>query len=513
MGESPVRVCCVEDNDQQFLLVRKILEKSPLPLQIFHLTNGEQLLEKKIDEKYDLILLDYKLPGKDGLEILKTIRSRGVSIPVIFISAYESEKVIADALECGADDFLLKDLGGNYLKIINHIVLKTFKKYQLQQENIILQQEMLYSQKMQSISTLAQGIAHDFNNALVGILGYADLMKIKLNKEDEIYSYAERIYSSAKRMSAWIKQLLTYSKLEEHKLQPITINSSIQKCIQILTPSLEKRVQIFTSLDHSLQKVNADKNQIEQALTNILLNSIESISGQGEIKISTENVGNIIVRKIGTKNPISNNYVHLIIEDNGAGMNKKTLERIFEPFFTTKFIGRGLGMAAVYGIIDNHNGVIHIDSELQKGTRIDIYLPALENVQKTETREISKNIEKSILVVDDELVTIEIVKKVFVDKGYAILEAHDGLEALEVYSKNPNVSLILLDFIMPKRDGIDILRDIKKINPNQKIIICSGYDLDPIIESIGQMADGFLLKPFGIQELINIVNDIMPVIQ
>jgi CheY-like chemotaxis protein len=199
----------------------------------------------------------------------------------------------------------------------------------------------------------------------------------------------------------------------------------------------------------------------------------------------------------------------LIIEDTGQGMDKKTLERIYEPFFTTKFIGRGLGMAAVYGIIDNHNGVMNIESEPKKGTRVEIYFPVLQELKKPDT---PKNKiaapGKSILVVDDELVTIEIVKKVFSELEYDIYEAHDGIEALEVYSRIPNVTLILLDFIMPKRDGIDILRDIKKINPDQKVIICSGYDLEAIKDSVGTLADGFLLKPFGINDLIEIVNNI-----
>jgi signal transduction histidine kinase len=506
----PIRICCVEDRKEHFLLVKKALEKAPFENYITHLPTGEELLERKIIGEFDIILLDYKLPGKDGVEIIKEIRNREIPIPIILLSAFGSEKVIAEALELGADDFMLKDPSGNYLKVLGYMITKTIKKFKLQEENIKLQEEMLYSQKMQSISTLAQGIAHDFNNALVGIVGYAELLLMKLDKNDDKYNFVRRIDASAKRMATWVKQLLAYSKAGTHKLQPLDLNNLIQKCINFIYPSLEKRIQLFTSFERDLKKINADGGQIEQVITNILLNSIEAINGNGEIRIITENTLKIPDRFISSEKKIYDFYAHIIIEDNGIGMDEETKNRIFEPFFSTKFIGRGLGMAAVYGIVENHQGYISIQSGPGKGTKLEIYLPSIE-LEPPQNIPVKTDHKKSdiILVVDDEPVTIEIVRRVFSDKGYEVIEARNGETALEIFKNHPDISLVLLDLIIPKKDGTEVFYEMKKMKPEQKIIICTGYEKASIQKFLTDGALGIIQKPFSIQSLIEKVESVL----
>jgi two-component system, cell cycle sensor histidine kinase and response regulator CckA len=503
MIKSSLRIAAVEDDPKQFNLVKRVLEKEPLRHILSHFTSGEEFLKKPLSEEYDLILLDYKLPGMNGVEIIKEIRRQKPFLPIILVSAFGTEKNVAEALEKGADDYLIKDSGGNYLKILNLIITKTMKKAELQLENEKLQQEMLYSQKMQLISTLARGIAHDFNNALVGIIGYADLLKLKVEKNEEASFYIDRIYTSARRMAVWIKQLLAYSRAEEHKLQPLSFNVVIRKCIQMIEPSLEKRIQVFTNLSQNLQKINGDKNQIEQIVTNVLLNAIEAISGHGEIRISTEQVTNPHFYQLGSIKKATGDFVHVIIEDTGIGMDKDTMARIFEPFFSTKFVGRGLGMAAVYGIVDHHNGFITLDSELGKGTKVDFYFPSAdESIKLNELDSKTDAKKKKILVIDDEAVTLEIINKVFSEKGYTVIEARDGFEGLELFKENKDVLLIILDLVMPKKDGIEIFHEIKKINPDQKILICSGFDKKQIQNLMEKGASGFVLKPFTIEEIV-----------
>jgi two-component system, cell cycle sensor histidine kinase and response regulator CckA len=503
MNIGPIRICCVEDKKEHFYLVKRALEKAPFERELTHFSSGEELLSRNISAEFDIILLDYKLPGKDGVEVIKEIRTNEIIIPIILLSAFGSEKVIAEALELGADDFMLKDPAGNYLKVISYMITKTIKKYKLQQENVKLQEEMLYSQKMQSISTLAQGIAHDFNNALVGIIGYSELLLMKLDKNDDKFNYVRRIDTSAKRMAAWVKQLLAYSKSSVHKLQPLDLNNLVHKCINIIYPSLEKRIQIFTSFERDLKKINADSNQIEQVVTNVLLNSVEAISGNGEIRIITENVQSIPDKLMYPDKKPFDSYAHLIIEDNGLGMDEETKNRVFEPFFSTKFIGRGLGMAAVYGIIEHHQGHISLQSVPNKGTKVEIFFPSTE--QESVNHEEVKNEndkKKSILVVDDEPVTIEIVKKVFSDRGYNVLEARDGVSAIEIFSNHPNISLVLLDLIIPKKDGSEVFYELRKIKRDQKIIICTGYEKSSVQKLLEDGAIGLIQKPFSLHDIV-----------
>jgi signal transduction histidine kinase len=245
----------------------------------------------------------------------------------------------------------------------------------LHQNILKLQNQLFQASKMESIGILAGGIAHDFNNALTGIIGSADLIETITKNDPKLAKITRLIRESSQKMANWTKQLLAYARGGNYQVRSINLNNAVEKAIEIIEGGFKEKVTILTGMDPELKYINADLSQMEQVVTNILLNSIEAISENGLIKIVTENLEND--DSMFSQNKLDHNieYIRLTITDNGCGMDEKVKDHVFEPFFTTKFQGRGLGLSAVYGIIENHSGKIFIDSSINSGTTIDIYLP------------------------------------------------------------------------------------------------------------------------------------------
>jgi len=232
------------------------------------------------------------------------------------------------------------------------------------------------ARKMEAIATLAAGIAHEFNNALTGIIGNLDLLELVLPSNDQAGNYLKPIKTSAFRMARLTSQLLAYAR--EGKYQPRTFSLSdfVEDILPVLRHAIDPEIRLETDLPHNVHPVEADPTQMQMVLSAVVANAAEAIEGKGRIRVSTGNEQ--ITEEAARQHPdlTPGAYVRLRVDDDGKGMDENTRARMFEPFFTTKFHGRGLGMAAVYGIIKNHNGSIEVASQLGKGTVVRIYLPA-----------------------------------------------------------------------------------------------------------------------------------------
>jgi two-component system, cell cycle sensor histidine kinase and response regulator CckA len=381
-------------------------------------------------------------------------------------------------------------------------------------EHLELSKQLQQAQKMEAVGTLAGGVAHDFNNLLQVVLGYSELML-----SDELLSgrYREdltKINQAAKNGADLVHRLLTFSRKTEVQPRPLNLNKRIDQLQKMLSRTIPRMIEIELNPALGLAAVNADSTQMEQVLMNLALNARDAMPAGGKLIISTQNVAvNDICRNTGLGME-PGRYVLLSVTDTGAGMDEETLQHIFEPFFTTKAAGEGtgLGLAIVYGIVRRHGGYIFCRSEISKGTTFDIYLPALnedlENPKIDPDRWPSGGSE-TILLVDDEEFIRELARRILTKAGYKVITASDGKEALLIYEeRRGEISLVILDLIMPEMGGKQCLDEILKIDPQTKAIIASGYSLDGM-EMQGAETRGFIAKPYNMGEMLKTVREVL----
>jgi PAS domain S-box-containing protein len=402
----------------------------------------------------------------------------------------------------------IKDDSG---KIVSYVAVKRDVT-----KEVSLQKQLLQSQKMEAIGTLAGGIAHDFNNLLQVTQGYSELLLTEKQEDDPEYPDLLKVFQAAKNGAELVKQLLTFSRKLEPKPIPLNLNRQITQFETLLRRTIPKMIDIQLDLADSLEEINADPTQIELVFMNLAVNARDAMPDGGSLVVTTRNVTldhEYCRLHVGTK---PGRYVLLKISDTGEGMDEKTVQHIFEPFYTTKEIGRGtgLGLAMVYGIITQHGGYITCESERGRGTGFEIYLPAFET-EKDSGDEQDSLLQafgtETILVVDDEDLVRELAKRMLSKAGYTILAASNCREALDVYKKNKgSISLVILDLIMPEIGGQQCLDELLKIEPEVKVLVASGYAGDSSSrQAIARGAKGFISKPFRVKNLLSDVRKIL----
>jgi two-component system, cell cycle sensor histidine kinase and response regulator CckA len=376
-----------------------------------------------------------------------------------------------------------------------------------------LESQLMQSQKMEAIGTLAGGIAHDFNNLLMGIQGCTSILMIDLHDKSQHYERLKAIEDLVQNGADLTRQLLGFARGGRYELKTININEIIEKTVSLFGRT-KKEIAVHRNFADDIIYVNADRGQMDQLLLNLLVNAWQAMPEGGDIYLRTEKVflDNDFVHSYGVD---PGKYVKISIEDTGIGMDAKTKERIFEPFFTTKEItkGTGLGLAIVYGIVRAHGGIITVVSKPNKGSQFDIYLPISEKEQEDEIRELGEIVkgDETILLVDDEEVIVEVSKEILEILGYNILVAHSGHEAINIYSEKKDViDLVIQDMVMPGMSGMETFHALKIINPAVKVILSSGYVINQKIESImEQGCRDFIQKPFRMEELSKKVRNVL----
>lgn len=378
-----------------------------------------------------------------------------------------------------------------------------------------LEDEIRQAQKMESIGFLAGGIAHDFNNLLGGVLGYASYLKTKMTEDHPFYRHLDTIERSALRAADLTAKLLAFARGGSYDVKPVSLNSIVKETIGILERSIDKTVVIQTVLDEHLPTVEGDPGQLQQVLMNLCVNARDAIPTTGTIVIETsqavldeEFARTHLEAKVGR-------YVVVAVTDTGIGMDKSTLQRIFDPFFTTKEKGKGtgLGLSMVYGIVKAHGGFIRVYSEPGHGSTFRVYLPASAKAvthQEREEQELKGGTE-TILIVDDEEHVRTLVSDILRGAGYNVITASDGLEAVETFTKQKNrIDAVILDMIMPRLGGKETYEKLRKIRPDVRVLLSSGYSENGTAREILERgALGFLQKPYRSQELLKKLRHIL----
>jgi PAS domain S-box-containing protein len=381
-----------------------------------------------------------------------------------------------------------------------------------------LEEQLRQAQKLQGLGTLAGGIAHDFNNILGIIMGYASLIQQGKLAQKRVSWGLKSIIKATDRGTGLVQQILTFARKKNVLFEIVKVNSAVRDLVDMAKQTFPTSISFSLDLEDNLPFIKADHNQFHQVLLNICINARDAMPAGGNISIKTTTIlGKKLRKKFSDAKEI--NYTCIMISDTGIGMDKLVTKRIFEPFYTTKKegSGTGLGLSVVYGIISNHHGFIDVESEEGKGTTFYLYFPvADEEINLTIDDLINKNKTESngketILLVEDEEMLLNVVKDTLKYHGYKVLTARNGKEAVELYSKNYNsIDLIFTDLGLPKLNGWQAYLEMKKFNPQAKVILASGY-LDPKVkQDIPELElKNFVQKPYRPSQVLKQVRKVI----
>jgi two-component system, cell cycle sensor histidine kinase and response regulator CckA len=381
-----------------------------------------------------------------------------------------------------------------------------------------LEEQLRQAQKMEAVGRLAGGVAHDFNNLLMAIMGYSELLLTNMGPEDSRRHEADEILKAARRGAALTRQLLAYSRRQ--MLHPIvlSLNSVVRNLEPMLGHLIGEDIELHCDLDEAVYSIKADPGNLEQVIMNLAVNARDAMPSGGRLQIKTENVD---VRE-GENKPLAEMntgaYVCLTVADTGVGMEPETVQRIFEPFFSTKEIGQGtgLGLAVVYGIVKQHNGWIQLQSSRNQGTTFRIFLPAFSQAPAAAgdsfpDRGLRRGKGECILLVEDEEQVRTLAARALTEQGYAVLTAVTAAEALKLFAaEQPRVALVFSDVVLADRSGLHVVEEIRRMQPEVKVILSSGYAEHkaqwPLIQTRGY---AFLQKPYSLREMLLAVGDVL----
>jgi len=390
---------------------------------------------------------------------------------------------------------------------------------QAEEERKKLEAAVQRSQKLESLGVMAGGIAHDFNNLLMGVLGNAEIALMELPLESPAREELRGISTAAQRAADLTKQLLAYSGKGTLVMQPLDLSKLVKEMAHLLEVSIPKSVRLKYSFAENVPTIEGDATQIRQIVMNLILNASEAIGEQDGVVTTSTGVSQadsafLSESSLGEGLP-AGRYAYLEVADTGCGMDEETKGKIFDPFFTTKFTGRGLGLAAALGIVRGHRGALRVSSQPLRGSTFQILLPCSERAAAA-ARKSSGALEAwrgggTVLVVDDEETVRTMAKKVLQRGGFVVLTAKDGQEALEVFrNRADEILVVLLDLTMPRLNGEETLQELRRIRPDVKTILSSGYDEQEVANRFaGKGLAGFVQKPYRPRELIRAVRQIV----
>jgi signal transduction histidine kinase len=433
-------------------------------------------------------------------------------------------------------DVVMRGLHKNPVYIVGNIVgvfdddgaLKAFRGYFFDNtEHRNLVDQLQQSQKLESIGLLVSGIAHDFNNMLGGILGYASRGLAKAPQNHPLHDILLRIHDSATRAAKMTQQLLAFSRRQVLEPIDVNLNTVIENLLSFIGKILADHIDIEFLPDLNLKTTHVDYTQVEQVIINLCINARDAMPDGGRLTIETRNFVSNSVFQRNHPDMHAEEYVLLCVSDTGTGMSEETMAKIFEPFFTTKELGKGtgLGLSMVHGIVGQHNGVIDVESVVDKGTTFKIYFPAASTIParqmhkepRSEPEPISnghqavQDKQHTILVVEDDPDLRYLMVEVLEDYGYKVMSASDGFEGLEVFeAQRSAISLIVSDLMTPKMKGKELYDRVHTLNDKTKFLFVSGYQANQISQNfVLDKSFEFLPKPFDLDELASKVEKIL----
>ncbi|WP_239026937.1 PAS domain-containing sensor histidine kinase [Geomonas oryzisoli] len=409
-----------------------------------------------------------------------------------------------------------RELAEEILQMVSARAAAELERRLHEEERLRLEQQLLHAQKLESLGILAGGIAHDFNNILTGILGNSSLGLMRIDPGSPAVENLQNIEKGAIRAADLARQMLAYSGKGMFVVEPVSLNGLLTEMAHLLEVSISKKCRLVLELTQELPPVQADSTQLRQIVMNLVINASEAIGDRGgtiTIRSGLRHFNEQYLKGAWSEKEIKEGeFLFLQVEDDGCGMDDATLSRIFDPFFTTKFTGRGLGMSAVLGIIRGHRGAIKVESAPGRGTTFTVILPPSELPVQDEAAEQQPAPEETwqgsgtVLLVDDEEFICSVGASMLEQLGYQVVTALSGAAAVELYRARGDVRFVVLDLTMPHMDGEQTYQELRKCDPEVKVIISSGYSEQEVTRKLsgaGYLA--FIQKPYSMQALAEVM--------
>jgi signal transduction histidine kinase len=496
-----VSILLIDDDPQAEALIEMALMDAHFERKIEVVATASAGLERVKADDHDIYLVDQRLPDGTGLDLIRTAKELGLDKPFILMTGYGSGALDEAALREGAADYVEKHLVGAHLERSIRYSLRNWQARRVLHER---EEQLRQSQKMEAIGRLAGGVAHDFNNLLTAVIGYTDMIGERPEVDEQTAREVREIRRAADRGAALTRQLLAFSRKQFLNPTVMNVNESVAALLHMLPRLIGDHIHTDARLGNGLGFVKADASQIEQVIVNLVLNARDAMPGGGHVTIETSNVELTQERlEAETLSLPRGQYVMLAIADTGIGMDEATRAHAFEPFFTTKAKGKGtgLGLATVYGIIDQSGGAISMDTAPNRGTRIRIYLPittASPEQERPQITPLATEGTETLLLVEDNDAIREISARALRRRGYTVHEARNAEEAIEwTTSASRKADMLITDVVMPGLSGPNLAARLLQQSPRLRVLYMSGYS-DDATEVHGTFWGGvpLLQKPF-----------------
>jgi two-component system cell cycle sensor histidine kinase/response regulator CckA len=479
-----IHLLVVDDDPQALPLVEMALVDAHFDRHIEVAATVTAGLERIKADEHDIYLVDHRLPDGTGIDLIHEAKKAGVTKPFILMTGYGSGALDEAAFHEGAADYVEKHMLSAHLERAIRYAVRDWNVSRMLRDR---EDQLRHAQKMEGIGRLAGGVAHDFNNLLTAIVGFTDLILERIPRIDRTADDVREIRKAADRATALTRQLLAFSRKQFLNPTVLDINETVSGLIQMLPRVIGEHIQTITRLAPQLPPVWADSSQMDQVLVNLVLNARDAMPAGGQLTIETAAVeldeDRLRAERL-TGQP--GKYVMLAVTDTGTGMDAATRARAFEPFFTTKPTGQGtgLGLATVYGIIDQSGGGIALDTAPGQGTAVRIFLPVTSVTKKDGRRRdapamIVRGGSESLLLVEDNDSVRQVTAEALRRRGYTVHEARHGEEALEwATTSRAKFDLLVTDVVMPGLSGPNLAARLLRIFPNLKVLYISGYTED-----------------------------------
>jgi len=480
----------------------------------FRTVSSHEQLDAALAGSFDIAISDFAAGDVGALAALEEIHQRAIDLPLIVVSGKTRDPEVLAVLKAGAADYLDR----SNLMRLNAAVERELRAAGMRRERNRLEEQFRQAQKMEAVGRLAGGVAHDFNNLLTVITGYSDMLLATRDLKEAQRTALEEIRRSAERGGALTHQLLAFSRRQPLEPRLVRVNDLILQIEKLLRRLIGEDIELITIPAAPSDVVEADPGRLEQVIMNLVVNARDAMPKGGKLTIETGNVQLSESFAAGQIGVAPGSYVAISIADTGVGMDEETQSHLFEPFFTTKNPGRGtgLGLATAYGIIRQSGGAIRIWSQLGRGTTARIYLPPAEakDGARSETKAAATGPltgAECILVVEDETRVRKLIVDILTAKGYGVLEATRGEDALRVARTHKGViDLAVVDVVMPEISGPDLVRKLTRLRPDVRVLYISGYTDEAVVHhGIPESSTAFLQKPFLPDELARKVREII----
>ncbi len=511
-GDNKFKILIVDDKTDNIEVAASAL--APEGFTLLFAQSGYDCLRIAEKEQPDLILLDIMMPEMDGVETCKILKENPATahIAVIFLTAKIDDETLSNSFAAGGDDYISKPFSTTSLLARVYNQLRIIYK----REALIQAQERLANaEKDQLLGLLAGGIAHDFNNQLNGIMGFSDLIKDR-TADEKIIRLADLITECGERCATLTNNLLAFAGKGKYQMTEINLPRLLKNAVGNV---LAKYPQVQLEMNNVAKSpvIVGDSTQISSVFEAVIINALEAMSkdSQGTLQIEISD-WDMVEPKVthSVKHPGDSNYLEIKIADTGVGISDEDIVHVFEPFFTTKDLssGGGMSLAAANGIVDNHGGVIYIESLAGKGTTVSILLPVDNKIQNSAAETGVGSSENSseqdcVLVIDDNKMSRILLEDIITNQTYKVITASSGAEGIELFKKfKDNIKMVFLDYIMPQMSGEKVLRRLLELDSKVKVYMISGYKSEQNVKELMDMgAKGFIKKPFKCQEILEII--------